>query len=224
MTRTFHNSRYQNLKNNRQQPNHSRSNKNQARYDVIGLVGFHDQGFVITPPKPSHNAQLLQTCQTLHSRVGGWGTNIAAGLRHGINLLKPTPHNRLRRMWILSDGHPNHETDAILPLARLAKQNYININTIGFGDDYDELLLRQISSATHNGKFISVKTLRQLTDALVRGSNSNPSRNRHYRPETTVFAIDLSLSMSGRMGSKTKIQVVEEALLHLLNFKQHCFS
>lgn len=202
---------------------HKRHQQNSVRPDVIGLCGFHGQGFMISRPRQPHDATLLQACQTLHSRVSGFGTNISAGLQQGIDLLKPTPRNRLRRLWLLSDGYPNIDTSSILPLASQAKANYININTIGFGNDFDEALLRRISGATHNGKFISVQTLQQLNDALVQGSKGR-TRNHNYRPETTIFSIDLSPSMYERMGDKTKIQVVEEALIHLLNFKQHCFS
>ena len=116
----------------------------------------------------------------------------------------------------------------MMAMVERAKNSYININTIGFGDTYDELLLRQIASATHNGKFVPVNSLRELTNALVayggNGKNRNGGNGKHRRMETTVFVIDLSGSMRDAMDGKTKVKVVEEALLHLLNYKQQIFS
>jgi hypothetical protein len=106
-----------------------------------------------------------------------------------------------------------------------AQAAWTNINTIGFGDRFDETLLRRIAGSTHNGKFVSVQSLRQLTDALVIAENGPGHNRHHHRRETTVFAIDLSGSMTHPMeGNKTRIAVVEEALLHLLKYKQACFA
>ena len=197
--------------------------------DRIGLCGFHDRGFVIAKPAEAHSAWLQERSQQLHTRMDGRGTNLTDGLRKAIELLQRTPKGVLRRIWLLTDGCPNQERDALMSVVAQARRAYININTIGFGDThgdtYDEALLRQISAATHNGKFVPVSTLRQLTDTLVLGSNGKSGQNRHrHRSETSVLAIDLSPSMNLPMGGKSRIQVVEEAALHLLHYKQQCFS
>ena len=100
----------------------------------------------------------------------------------------------------------------------------IRINTIGFGDQYDEALLCRISLATR-GRFVPVKTLRQLTEALVRavGNDTGPNRRRH-QAETSVLAIDLSASMTEPMEGQSKVAVVEAAVLQLLHYKQKCWS
>jgi hypothetical protein len=125
----------------------------------------------------------------------------------------------------LSDGYPNRETDQILSVVAEARAAWVNINCIGFGDQYDEALLRRISEATHNGHFIPVRTLRQLSSALVAGPNGNGREARHlHRAEVTILSLDLSGSMVMPMEERRKIDVVEEAVLHLLHFKQKCFS
>lgn len=194
--------------------------------DHIGIVGFQHRAFVIAKPAEPHAAWLQERSQRLHERVGGEGTNIAAGLRTSVELLRTTWSGVLRRIWLLSDGEPNVEVGAIPMAVEEARRAYVNINTIGFGDEYDEALLRQVASATHNGKFIPVRTLRQLSDALIQGDNGNgglPGRH-HHRAETTVLCIDLSLSMNEPMEGRRKIDIVEEAILHLLNWKQRVFS
>lgn len=194
--------------------------------DRIGLVGFHDVAFVIAYPALAHSAKLLDRSQSLHGRVGGSGTNITDGLRKSVEMLTSAPKGVLRRIWLLTDGYPNRETGAIMSVVEQARRAYVNVNTIGFGNSYDEGLLRQISSATHNGQFVPIRSLRELSMALTTGSSNHSSegRRRFHRAETTVLAIDLSPSMTEPMEGKTKVQVVQEAVLHLLNYKQRCFS
>ena len=139
-------------------------------------------------------------------------------------MLAVTPPGFYRRIWLLSDGLPNRETDQIIPVARQARRLYINVNTIGFGDSYDEELLRAISATTHNGKFFRVSSLRQLSEALIRSGAGNGPRKTHEHAEATVICVDLSGSMVNPMGGKRKIEVLEEALLHLIHYKQRCFS
>ena len=221
----------------------ARENKNRnGRYprgpDKIGLVGFNDKGFVISHPANAHSHTLVEPSQKLHEYVTGV-TNMTDGLLKGIEMCTRSPRGALRRIWLLSDGYPNRENDGLMAMVERAKNSYININTIGFGDTYDEALLRQIASATHNGKFVPVTSLRELTNALVAygsptksrhpgGNNGKNKRNggngNHRRMETTVFAIDLSGSMRESMDGKTKVKVVEEAILHLLHYKQQIFS
>lgn len=192
--------------------------------DRIGLIGFHDRGFVIARPADPYAPWLKQRSQDLHNRMGGC-TNMTDGLRQAINLLSAVPKGGHRRIWLLSDGRPNKETAGLMNRVDEARRAYININTIGFGDDYDRDLLMQISRSTHNGKFVSVRSLQQLTQALVQ--TAPPRGNRQpspHRTETTILCIDLSASMAGSMGAATKVQVVEEAILHLLHYKQRLFA
>lgn len=193
--------------------------------DRIGMVGFHDQGFIIAKPAVPHTARLQERSQRLHERVAGSGTNLTDGLRLAVAMLQQSPPGILRRIWLLTDGYPNRETSGIMPAVKAARQAYINLNTIAFGDQCDEALLRRMSAATHNGKFVSVHTLRELTNALVVSANGhNGPQRHHHRAETTILAIDLSGSMLGPMDGKSKVAVIEEAVLHLLHYKQQCFS
>lgn len=189
--------------------------------DRISLIGFHDCGIVLQRYARLHDARLQSTILDLHQRVDGGTTNLTDGLRHGVEVLSRSHPGLLRRLWLLTDGYPNRETNGAYELAGAAHRAHININTIGFGDHYDEALLRRISGLTHNGRFVSVKNLRTLTDAL--GVNRAPARR--HRAEHTAYVIDLSGSMVlGQMQGRAKIEVVQEALLQLLNYKLHCFA
>jgi Mg-chelatase subunit ChlD len=210
------------------QPFHTRRNSPRPKggEDLIGLVGFHDQGFVMAKPTSAFSPWLQERTSGLHGKIAGSGTNLAAGLRVALHLVVRAPQGMHRRIWLLSDGYPNREVEGIAPAVAEAVSAWTNINTIGFGDSFDEGLLREIAAGTHHGKFVSVQSLRQLTDAIVIAEGGTArSRNPRHRPEMTVFAIDLSGSMTAHMeGHKTRIAVVEEALLHLLKYKQACFS
>jgi Mg-chelatase subunit ChlD len=195
--------------------------------DKIGLVGFHDCGFPVAMPAEPFAPWLHERVNKLPSKVGGSHTNIADGLRKSLDILAKSPPGALKRVWLLSDGHPNLEVDAILRQAERARDAWINVNTIGFGDPggYDENLLRAISSRTHNGKFIPVQSLRELSAALITNApSSNRVQRRRHRAEYTILAVDCSGSMTSPMEGRTRIEVVREAVFHLLNWKQKNFA
>jgi Mg-chelatase subunit ChlD len=193
--------------------------------DRIALVGFNDRGFVISPPRTPHEPELQQRVASLHKKVSGQFTNMSDGLRKALSIIERVPRGVLRKCWLLSDGYPNPRSNEVLDVARQAYHLHCNVMTIGFGDpsEYDEDLLRNISAATHNGKYVSVQSLTELTNALV-STDTGTHRRRRHRAETSVLVIDLSGSMTQPMGNTTKIAVVEEAVLKLLYFKQQMFA
>jgi len=192
--------------------------------DRIGLVGFHDTAFVIAKPADAFASWLQTQAARLPMLVSGNCTNLAAGLDASLAVLRRTPLGVLRRMWLLSDGLPNRDTERIGPLVRAARDAHVNINTVAFGDAWgcDIGLLRRISRATHNGHFFTINNLRDLSEALIRGGESR--NTLHHRAETTVLCIDLSGSMVQPMDGRRKIDVVVEAITALLRYKQSVWS
>ena len=79
--------------------------------DRIGLVGFHDRGFVIARPAEAHAPRLQQCALGLHEQVSGSSTNLTDGLRTALALVSHAPAGALRRIWLLTAGYPNRETD-----------------------------------------------------------------------------------------------------------------
>lgn len=193
--------------------------------DRIGLVIFHDTAFRIAEPSEPHDARLQERIVSLPSLVAGGYTNLTDGLRVAAQMASRAPAGWLRRIWLLTDGAPNRELEGVWSAVNEARSLKININTIGFGDPgaplYDPDLLNRIAAATHNGRFVPVDSLRALSAALV--GEARPGR-RHHRPEVTVMAIDCSLSMQDPMEGKRRIDVVVEALTHLLRYKQQLFA
>ncbi|HXK95649.1 MAG TPA: vWA domain-containing protein [bacterium] len=193
--------------------------------DKIGLVGFSSTAQVLVQPVDAFSPELYNQSQQLHLHVGGM-TNITDAIRQSVGLLSQTPIGMLRRIWLLTDGCPNCETDSLFDWVSRAREAYCNINVIGFGnpDNLREDLLQQIASGTHNGKYMKAATLKELTDVLVLNSGRTAPQRRHHRAETTILAIDLSGSMSEPMQDTTKIAVVEQAILQLLYYKQRVYA
>ena len=224
---------------NRVHPRHHATTR--IHCDRIGIVGFNDRAHRIANLAEPHDALLLKRTQQLHEYTGGL-TNITAGLRLSIEMLEAVPRGTLRRIWLLSDGEPNIDAGEKLDhMVLRARQSYININTIGFGVrpygsvsnwllsivgfgyNHDEGILRRIARGTHNGRFVSVSSLRELSNTLT-SNNGAPARLCGRRSEATVLAIDLSASMKERMEGRRKVHVVEEACLHLLRYKQELYG
>lgn len=187
--------------------------------DKLALVGYHDKAFVRAKPTHAFAPWLQERIFELPQRIGGSSTNITDGLRVAASLLLSQPKGVLRRIWLLSDGEANVEREQLGILMPQLNQAYINVNTIGFGDSFDEPLLRWIARQTHSGQFCPVNTLRDLSATLTQ-ANVQHTGYRMHRPEVTVFAIDCSPSMTMSMEGKRRIDVVVEALTHLLNYKQ----
>jgi Mg-chelatase subunit ChlD len=62
------------------------------------------------------------------------------------------------------------------------------------------------------------------SDALIPIPMRSAPRSGPRRAETAVLVIDCSGSMAEPMEGRTKIAVVEEAILHLIHYKQRLFS
>jgi Mg-chelatase subunit ChlD len=193
--------------------------------DKIGIVGFHGTAFPIALPTEPHAAWLHQRVQALPSKVSGSGTNITDALRKSLDMALKAPPGAQRRIWLLSDGEAIIETEGIFVMADRVRDAHININVVGFGDSYDERTLRAIADRTHAGKFIPVNSLRALSAALVANSSGGHGIKRHHhRAEYTILAIDCSPSMNDAMEGRKKIEVVREAIFHLLHWKQQNFA
>jgi Mg-chelatase subunit ChlD len=132
--------------------------------DLLGGVHFGSDASEVFPlTKPGHPL-IAQRVQTL---TPAGSTNLEAGLRLAMNMLRTRPSGFLRSIVLLSDGQPDSRTglDALVDEAR---RDRIRIHTIGVGTgpDLDEALLRSISSRTVGGTYQHVLSLGELARAL----------------------------------------------------------
>ncbi len=187
-------------------------------HSLVGIVGFHQYGFIIAKPAAPSAPWLLERSQWLHRQLGD-GSNLTDGLRQALHLLAATPRAVQRKIWLLSDGEPNMELQSMASVIEACQQSRISINTVGVGYYFNETLLRDIASATHRGRFLSVQGLWELIGASTY-SHAIAGYRSHQRGETTILVIDCSGSMFEPLQGQTKIHVVQETIWHLLHHQQ----
>ena len=193
--------------------------------DMLSLVGFNDNAKILSPFVSAFDANFVKAVLGLPAAVSGSSTNLTAGLRVANDLIGRMPKGLRRRIWLLTDGDANAEIDGILRQVERARQQYTNINTIGFGDpgQFNKGLLTAIASATHNGKYFEVTTINALGATFRRAAGHQPRTN--HRGEATAFVIDCSGSMViCSMGGRKRIEVVRDAMTDLLHYKQSNWS
>jgi Mg-chelatase subunit ChlD len=196
--------------------------------DMLSLIGFNDDAKMLSPFVSAFDAGFVKAVQGLPMAVTGSATNMTAGLRLANDLLARMPKGLRRRIWLLSDGGGNHPEDLAGGITRQvtrAREQYTNINTIGFGDpgQFNKELLGCIAAATHNGKYFEATTVHALGTTFRRAAGRD--RNAAHRGEATVFVIDCSGSMAVyQMGGRQRIEVVRDAMIDLLRYKQAVWS
>lgn len=141
--------------------------------DRIGLIGFSEVAYNISPPTLDHG-WLLSNLQELRPGILGSRTGIASPLASGIKRLEST--NGPRKVLVLFTDGANNVQDRITPLqaAELAKGANVVIYTVGIGgnraiyyaknpdgtysvrpagSDFDEESLKEIASVADGRYF-----------------------------------------------------------------------
>jgi Ca-activated chloride channel family protein len=123
--------------------------------DIVSVVAYDDEVEVIAPPATGEaQAHLADRISSI--TVGGM-TNLSGGWLRGHDLL--AAHRRdggVNRVLLLTDGRANVGITAREPLVGLARSAAgigITTTTIGFGNRYDEDLLRAMADAGGGGAY-----------------------------------------------------------------------
>lgn len=107
------------------------------RVDTVAPLGTGDQ-------QPDLSARILGI-------QSGGSTNLSGGWLRARELLERTPiEGRARTILLLTDGLANvgiTDPQQLVGLCRAARSHGIRTTTIGFGEDYDERLLRSMAEA-----------------------------------------------------------------------------
>ncbi len=122
--------------------------------DRITIVGFDHEAKVIVPnqtmvsdrPEVIENLAWIETQLSQIAAVGG--TNIDAGIKAGIEELAKGKKDTISQLLLLTDGENEHgNNDRCLKLAELATSYAMTINSLGFGDRWNQDILEQIADA-----------------------------------------------------------------------------
>lgn len=140
--------------------------------DGFSLVTFDSTVHVIVPPTRMADDTELEPMRVAIRAIRAEGTtDMEDGLRAAIqNVRSLYEGTRVNRVVLVSDGVPNDPTQ-LRTLAQQAQASGISISAMGFGIDYDELLMGDLAQ-TGGGRFKyiadSSKIAGYLTDELTR--------------------------------------------------------
>jgi Ca-activated chloride channel homolog len=114
--------------------------------DRITIVAFDHRAKVLVHNQTIENPASVKL-QISQLKAGG-GTAIDEGLRLGIEELAKGKKDAISQAFLLTDGENEHgSNDRCLKLAKLATSYNLTVNTLGFGDAWNQDVLEQIADA-----------------------------------------------------------------------------
>ncbi|MGF1589768.1 MAG: VWA domain-containing protein [Pleurocapsa sp.] len=114
--------------------------------DRISVVTFNHRASVIIPSQTVSNIELIK--QKIRLIVAEGGTAIDEGLRLGIKEVAANNQHCVSRIFLLTDGENEHgDNHRCLKIAELAAEYNVTIDTLGFGEHWNQDILEQIADA-----------------------------------------------------------------------------
>lgn len=114
--------------------------------DRISIIAFDHKADVLVP------SQLATDIPAIKKKIGklraGGGTSIDDGLKAGVEQLAKEKEDYVSQLLLLTDGENEHGDNArAIKLADVAIGYSLTINTLGFGDHWNQDVLEQIADA-----------------------------------------------------------------------------
>jgi Ca-activated chloride channel homolog len=133
--------------------------------DRIAIIGFNHDANVIVPNQTVENPSWIETQLSQIAAEGG--TNIDAGIKVGIEELAKGKKDTISQLLLLTDGENEHgDNDRCLKLAALATSYNMTINSLGFGDRWNQDVLETIADAG-GGALAHIETPAQASDTFT---------------------------------------------------------
>lgn len=128
--------------------------------DIVSVVAYHNEVQVIARPATGeHQEELVRQIEGI--TVGG-STNLSGGWLRGHDLVAQNRREGgVNRVLLLTDGHANMgitDPEQLIGLTRAAAQVGISTTTIGFGQGYDEDLLRGMADGGRGATYYIERT------------------------------------------------------------------
>ncbi|MDJ0902644.1 MAG: VWA domain-containing protein [Xenococcus sp. MO_188.B8] len=112
--------------------------------DRISVIAFNHEAKTIVPYQPV--ADLVKIKHRINALKADGGTAIDQGMKLGIREISLGKRNTVSHICLLSDGENEHgEDQRCLKLAKLAAEYKITINTLGFGEHWNQDVLEKIA-------------------------------------------------------------------------------
>ena len=114
--------------------------------DRISVVTFDHRARVIVQNQAVDNLEPIK--QKIRLIVADGGTAIDEGLRLGIKEVAAHNQHCVSRIFLLTDGENEHgDNERCLRLAELSAEYNVTIDTLGFGEHWNQDVLEQISDS-----------------------------------------------------------------------------
>ncbi len=138
-----------------------------TRRDFLSVVTFSDQVNILVPHQPLTDKELFT--YRIRGITTGGSTNLSGGWLRGMRELRGNrQEGHVHRVLLLTDGRANSgvtEAEQLKGIAGKYRDMHISTTTVGFGDDFDEDVLRGIAEAG-GGHFYYVESPEYLSDAF----------------------------------------------------------
>ncbi|NEP43709.1 MAG: VWA domain-containing protein [Okeania sp. SIO2H7] len=114
--------------------------------DRLSVVAFDHRAKVIV-----HNQAIddpTDVKRKINKLRASGGTAIDEGLKLGMEELSKGPKDSISHVFLLTDGENEHgDNIRCLKLARVAIEHKVTVNSLGFGDDWNQDVLEEIADA-----------------------------------------------------------------------------
>ena len=114
--------------------------------DRISIIAFDHKAEVLVKNQPATDLYSIKS--RIDGLRAGGGTSIDDGLKAGVGELASGKEDRISQLLLLTDGENEHGDNArALKLADVATGYNLTVNTLGFGDHWNQDVLEQIADA-----------------------------------------------------------------------------
>ncbi|MBD1936633.1 VWA domain-containing protein [Microcoleus sp. FACHB-68] len=134
--------------------------------DRLSVVAFdHRAKVIVSNQAIEDRGRVKKQIDKLHPEGG---TAIDEGLKLGIDELAKGKKDRISQAFLLTDGENEHgDNNRCLKLAQLATDHKLTLNTLGFGDHWNQDILEKIADAA-GGNLAYIERPDQAIDVFSR--------------------------------------------------------
>ncbi len=114
--------------------------------DRLSVIAFDHRAKVIVPNQEVDDIEKAKTL--IHQLKAEGGTSIDEGMKLGIKEVALGKEDRISQIFLLTDGENEHgDNERCLKLAQVAADYNITVNTLGFGNHWNQDVLESIADA-----------------------------------------------------------------------------
>jgi len=130
--------------------------------DRLSVIAFNHEAKIIVPSQGVVDLETIKS-QINEVRADG-GTAIDEGMKLGIKEINLGKENRVSQILLLTDGENEHgSNERCLKLAKLASEYNITLNSMGFGNNWNQKVLEAISDCA-NGTLTHIEVAEQAKE------------------------------------------------------------